>query len=251
MAKKRLDQILVERGFYDSRQKAQTAIMSNFVKVNNQLVNKAGTQVNETKLDEDPNYILVEDKSCPYVGRGAYKLEKAMQVFDIDFKDKVVMDVGASTGGFTDLALQNGASKVIAIDVGKGQLDYKLRNDERVLNLEETNIRSLNKEEIKDEINLVVLDLSFISIIKVLDVLKELSPNAKFMFLIKPQFEAGKSIVDKCKGIIKDDQIRQEVLDQTLEQIQNQGFKLLGLEESPIKGAKGNIEFISYFELNK
>lgn len=258
MAKKRLDQILVEEAYYDSREKARTAIMSGYVKVAKQPQTKAGTMINLKKLEEDPNYIEVEDRSCPYVSRGAYKLEKAVQDFGIDLKDKLVLDIGSSTGGFTDYSLQHGARKVLAIDVGKAQLDYKLRSDKRVFSLEGKNFKELKAEELEleesEKIDLVVADLSFISIIKILDNLKTIlestgSLSAKMVFLIKPQFEAGKEIADKFKGVISDEKIRQEILDETLKQIQDKGLKAEGLAESPIKGAKGNIEFLGYFSL--
>lgn len=249
--KKRLDQILVELGFYQSRERARTAIMSNYVKVAGQMVNKAGTQINTAKLEE-PNYIIVEDKTMPYVSRGAYKIEKAAQEFEIDFKDKIVLDLGASTGGFTDYSLQNGAQKVFAVDVGKGQLDYKLRCDARIKNMEEKNVKELREDEIDSNIDIIVADLSFISIVKVLDNLKKIISNkdAQFIFLIKPQFEAGKKIADKFRGVISDDVIRQEIVDKVIGQIEEKGFITKGLVESPIKGAKGNVEFLAYFLLS-
>jgi len=253
VVKKRLDQILVEQGFFKSREKARTAIMSNYVKVGGQVESKPGTQVNIKKLEENSEYIQVEDKSSPYVSRGAYKLEKGIQEFKIDLKEKVILDLGSSTGGFTDYSLQHGARKSIAVDVGKAQLDYKLRKDPRVLSLEGKNIKDLKTEDLDGErIDLVVADLSFISVLKILDNLQLVlegasSPDLRFIFLIKPQFEAGKKIADKFRGIITDEKIRQEILDGVLKGIEEKGFQVLGQVESPIKGAKGNVEYLVDF----
>ncbi len=256
LSKKRLDQILLEQGYYDSREKARTAIMSNYVKVAGQVQNKAGTQVSIKKLEENPNLIEVQDKSMPYVSRGAYKLEKAHQDFKLDFKDKVILDLGASTGGFTDYSLQNGAKRVIAIDVGKGQLAYKIRDDKRILNIEGKNVKDLKREELKlpdnEQVDMVVADLSFISITKILENLKIVLADDKtdIVFLIKPQFEAGKKIADKFKGVITDETIRNEIVERVISQIEEQGYKKLALTESPIKGAKGNVEFLAHFRLD-
>lgn len=268
MTKQRLDQLLVEQGYYESRERARTAIMSNYVTVAGQVQNKAGAQISLKKLEEDPNYIQVNDKTMPYVSRGAFKLEKAKEEFQINFENKIVLDLGASTGGFTDYALQHGAKKVFAIDVGRGQLDYKLQNNSKVQNLEAKNVKELQVSELDllmddsarnylEKIDIVVADLSFISITKILDNLKKLIKEnygdeeiqTQFVFLIKPQFEAGKKIADKFRGIITDDQVRQEILDEVLEKIKAEAFVQKGLVESPIKGAKGNIEFLAYFTL--
>lgn len=291
MLKYRLDNLLTELGFFESREKARTAIMSNYIKLGGKLLNKAGDQINlgkyskeflkeqnleinleENDLKELPIEFIeflkskfqVDDKSCPYVSRGAYKLKAAAENFNLDFNGKIILDIGASTGGFSDFALQSGAKKVIAVDVGKGQLDYKLRDNPQILNIEGQNFRHIEFEQLKlgtdEQIDIVVSDLSFISIVKVLDKLKELISKSQgskpeigtqFIFLIKPQFEAGKEIIDKCKGVIKDEKIRNEVKDQTIEQIEAKGFKLQELTESPITGAKGNIEFLAYFLLCK
>lgn len=263
MAKKRLDRILVEKGYFETGAKAQTAIMSNQVKIGGKLTNKSGTQIKveefEERLLEDSSYLEISDNTCLYVSRGGYKLQKAIDEFNLDFSDSVVWDIGSSTGGFTDCALQAGAKLVFAIDVGKGQLDYKLREDSRVVVLEGVNIKDLEMENLREASgasslvpDFVVLDLSFISILKVLSNLKSLLGEGKiqspqFVFLIKPQFEAGKEIADKFQGIITNDKTRQEILDETIDKIQEQGFELKGLVESPIKGAKGNIEYLAYF----
>lgn len=238
--------------------------MTNCVHIAGQLMNKSGTQINLKKFyeeyEKDPSYINVEDKSCPYVSRGAYKLKAAYEEFKLDFKDSIVLDIGASTGGFSDFALQHGARRILAIDVGKNQLHYRLQEDPRVFSLEEKNFKHLEFAELAEQldsqpINFAVADLSFISLTKILDKLKELieksnSQNLQCVFLIKPQFEAGREIADKFKGIITDAKIRDEIVQRTIQAIEADGFKLMGLKESPIKGAKGNIEYLSLFVVN-
>lgn len=254
MNKIRLDKLLLELGFFDTREKAQTCIMMNGVNIGGKLFNKAGEQINLKKFyeeyDKDPNYIQVDDKLLPYVGRGAFKLEAAHLAWGLDFTNKVILDIGASTGGFTDYALQQGAKQVFALDVGKGQLHYKLQQDSRVINLEGVNFRELETLP-SAEISLVVIDVSFISLITILGKLKSLTPNLKLetIALIKPQFEAGKTTMDKCEGVIKDDKLRNQVLDNVLEQIKDLAYLIEGPIESPIKGAKGNIEYL--IKLNK
>lgn len=226
--------------------------MSNGVYLAGTLQNKAGTQIDEENFyenfEKDPSYLRVEDKLMPYVSRGAFKLKQAQENFALDFNQKIVLDIGASTGGFTDFSLQNGAEKIYAIDVGKGQLDYKLRNNDRVVNLEETNFRHIGPDIFKEKIDAVVIDVSFISLVTIIKKLYELKTSLAQDFfivaLIKPQFEAGKEIMDKCKGVIKDEKIRVSVLNKTLEKLREIGFKLSEPIESPIKGAKGNIEFL-------
>ncbi len=263
-SKVRLDKLLVDLGYFDSGEKARTCIMMNGVTIAGKLCNKAGEQINSEKffiqLDQNPDYLKVDDKLLPYVSRGAFKLQAAHQAWGLDFKNKVVLDIGASTGGFTDYALQNGAEKVIALDVGKGQLHYKLQQDPRVINLEGVNFRELlslqaavGSEAIPLKIDMIVIDVSFISLITILEKLKSLisdtqSPDysvaLQIIALIKPQFEAGKEIMDKCQGVIKDENIRKQVLDRVLEQITNLGYSNQGLIESSIKGAKGNVEYL-------
>ncbi len=255
--KVRLDKLLVDLGFFDSRQKAQTCIMSNGVFIAGSLVNKAGTQITEEVFyqayEQDSDYLRVENKLMPYVSRGAFKLKHAAEKFSIDFQEKVILDIGASTGGFTDYALKNSATKVFAVDTGKAQLDYKLRQDKRVVNLEEQNFRHIDASLFTEKIDIVTIDVSFISLALILEKLFAIRPvlhdTALIVALIKPQFEAGKEIMDKCRGVIRDEKIRQEVLNQTLEKINKVGFTSLDLIESPIKGAKGNIEFLQLLKL--
>lgn len=257
----RIDKLLVDLGLFESRERATTCIMSNGVKVDGQVINKPGHQINQEvfhrNLEENPNYLEVHDKMNEFVSRGAYKLKAAHEAWGLDFTDKTILDIGASTGGFTDYALKHGAKKSIAIDVGQGQLHYKLRQDPRVLNFEETNFRSIEasffEPLLKDSlISFVVIDVSFISLITILAKLKELScqanlfePGMKVIALIKPQFEAGKKIMDKCAGVIKDPEICKSVLEKTISEIQALDFKVEGQIESPIHGAKGNVEYLA------
>jgi 23S rRNA (cytidine1920-2'-O)/16S rRNA (cytidine1409-2'-O)-methyltransferase len=262
--KTRLDTLLVELGYFDSKQKAQTCIMSNGVTIAGKLINKPGTQINTEKFykafETNTNYLIVEDKLSQYVSRGAFKLQAAQEAFDLDFNDKLVLDIGASTGGFTDYALEQGARQVLALDVGKGQLHYKLQNNERVINLEGVNFCHCEATELPwQSIDMVVTDVSFISLIKILEKLKSLLVIASdevarqsspiIVALIKPQFEAGKDIMDKCEGVIRDEKIRKRVLEETLAKIDKLGYQRLGLIESPIKGAKGNVEYLVYLDM--
>jgi 23S rRNA (cytidine1920-2'-O)/16S rRNA (cytidine1409-2'-O)-methyltransferase len=260
--KKRLDQLLLELNLFKSRREAQSAIMNNEIKIGGKIISKAGFEINYENLLEElkknPNYIELKKKNSSYVSRGAEKLKAAYENFELNFENILAIDLGASTGGFTDFMLQHGAKKVIAIDVGKAQLDYKLREHPRVLNLEGINFRYIEKSQLNlvenGFIDLVTCDLSFISIEKILDKILEIlvdSPKlVDLVFLIKPQFEAGKKIVDKCKGVIKDPEIREEVLKNTLSKIKAKGFEYIRHIESPIKGAKGNIEYLAYFKFN-
>ncbi len=261
----RIDKLLVDLGLFESREKATTCIMSNGVKIAGQLINKPGHQINQELFQrnfaEDPNYLEVHDKMSEFVSRGAFKLKAAHEAWRLDFTNKLIMDIGASTGGFTDYALKQGAKESIAIDVGQGQLHYKLRQDSRVLNFEETNFRlvepSFFEPLLKESlIGLVVIDVSFISLITILAKLKELSkqvnlfePDMKIIALIKPQFEAGKKIMDKCGGVIKDPEICKSVLEKTISEIQALDFKVEGQIESPIHGAKGNIEYLALLKI--
>lgn len=238
----RLDVYLYEQGYFDSRESAKRNIMAGNVTVNGQVVDKAGTKVKED------DQISVKQKECPYVSRGGMKLEKAMARFDIDLKDKVAMDVGASTGGFTDCMLQNGAKKVYAIDVGYGQLDWKLRSDPRVESMERTNFRYLEFEKINEQVDFMVMDVSFISVTKLIDGMGLfLKPHAQAVVLIKPQFEAGKDKVGK-HGIVKDEKVHKEVLENIMNTFIEKGWTPRGLDYSPIKGAKGNIEYLLLLE---
>lgn len=232
----RIDALLVEKGLVESRQKAQALIMAGKVLVNNETVDKAGKAV-------DPDSEISIKEGLPFVSRGGVKLKGALDGFGIDPSGLVVIDIGASTGGFTDCLLKNGASKVYAIDVGKGLLDMRLRNDPRVVVLEERNIRFLEKTEVSGPIGLAVIDVSFISLEKVLPKAKELlSDGGRVLALIKPQFEVGKGKVGKG-GIVKDPALHKEVIDRIKAFSLSDGFSVLGVMESPIKGAKGNTEF--------
>lgn len=249
MKKERLDTFLVDSGYFDTKSKASAAILAGSVKINDEIISKAGYQINpEAK-------IIVEIKSMPYVSRGGFKLEKALKTFNPNIKDRICIDAGASTGGFTDCLLQNGAKKVYAIDVGYGQLDWKLRSDERVKVIERTNIKNCTFGDIytKDEeiANLLVMDLSFISITKVLPNLKKLlnSDFHELICLIKPQFEAGKDLVEKG-GVVRNKQVHIDVINNVIEFSKSLGYKVLNLTYSPVKGPSGNIEYLIYLSTN-
>ncbi len=241
--KKRLDVLMVERRLADSREKAKAIIMAGQVFVNGEREDKAGTTFEETKAQ-----IEIKGKTLKYVSRGGLKLEKAMDVFGVDVKDKVCMDIGSSTGGFTDCMLQNGARKVYAVDVGHGQLDWKLRNDPRVVCMERTNIRYVQPEDIGEPIAFASVDVSFISLTKVLPVARTLlTENGQMVCLIKPQFEAGREKVGK-KGVVRDKAVHVEVIRMIMDHVTQQHFAIRGLSFSPIKGPEGNIEYLIYIE---
>ena len=242
MKKVRLDQLVFERGYTDSRERAKTTIMSGLVFVNGQRVDKPGTAV-------DPEATLeVRGEAIPFVSRGGFKLDKALKVFPVDPAGKNCIDCGASTGGFTDVLLQHGAAKVYAVDVGYGQLAWKLRCDERVVNLERTNLRYVTKEQIPELQDLAVMDVSFISIRLVLPAVKELlKPDADIICLIKPQFEAGREEVGK-KGVVRDEAVHLRVVREILDFAPAAGLSVLGLDYSPIKGPEGNIEYICHMK---
>lgn len=243
MKKERLDNYLVGLGYFDNKSKASAAILAGNVKLNDEAITKAGFQIDPSKKFE------IEIKSMPYVSRGGFKLEKALKTFDINVKDRICFDAGASTGGFTDCLLQNGAKKVYAVDVGYGQLAWKIRSDKRVKVIEKTNIRICDFNEIyneNDEIaDLLVMDVSFISIEKVLPNLKKLlKPNFHEMIcLIKPQFEAGKDLVDKG-GVVKDKKTHIQVIENVIEFAKTLDYKIIDLTFSAIKGPSGNIEYL-------
>lgn len=240
MKKQRLDSFLVENGFVETRSKAQSLIMAGCVYINNQKASKAGEQV---KGDEQ---IEVRSNSLKYVSRGGLKLEKAMKVFPISLNNKTCMDIGASTGGFTDCMLQNGAARVYSIDVGYGQLAWSLRNDERVINMERTNFRYVTKEQVPDEIDFFSVDVSFISLKLILPPAFELlKDEGTAVCLIKPQFEAGKDKIGK-KGVVRDIQVHKDVINKVFDFTKEIDFKVLGLDFSPIKGPEGNIEYLMY-----
>ena len=239
--KKRLDVLLTEQGYADSRSKAQAIIMSGQVYVNGQKADKPGVSYEETVELE------VRGAVCPYVSRGGLKLEKDFGVKPEGF---VCSDSGASTGGFTDCLLQQGASKVFAIDVGYGQLDWKIRSDPRVVVMERTNIRYVTPEQLGEPLDLSVIDVSFISLKIVLPAIKELlKPTGQVLCLIKPQFEAGKEKVGK-KGVVRDKATHQEVLDGFVALANELSFQILGLTFSPVKGPEGNIEFLGHLSLD-
>ena len=236
--KERLDVLLVQRGHAASREKAKAVIMAGCVYVNGQKEDKAGS------MFDCAAEIEVRGNTLRYVSRGGLKLEKAMKNFGVELEGKVCMDVGASTGGFTDCMLQNGAVKVYSVDVGHGQLDWKLRNDERVVCMEKTNIRYVTPEEIPDKIQFVSIDVSFISLTKVLGPVKALmEPDGQVVCLIKPQFEAGREKVGK-KGVVRERSVHLEVIRMVAAFAGSIGFEALHLEFSPIKGPEGNIEYL-------
>ena len=240
--KERLDVLVVSRGLAPSREKAKAIIMAGNVLVDGQREDKAGSMFKDTVE------ITVKGHTLPYVSRGGLKLEKAMTHFGVTLKDKVCMDVGASTGGFTDCMLQNGATKVYSVDVGHGQLAWKLRNDERVVCMEKTNIRYVTHENIPDEIGFSSIDVSFISLTKVLGPVKALlKDDGQVVCLIKPQFEAGREKVGK-KGVVRDKSVHEEVVNNIISFALSNGFSVLDLEYSPIKGPEGNIEYLVHIK---
>ena len=240
--KERLDVLLVSRGLSESREKAKATIMAGLVFVDNQRVDKAGTKL---PVDVD---ITVKGNPIPYVGRGGLKLEKAMETFPIDLTGKTMMDIGASTGGFTDCALQRGAAKVFAVDVGYGQLAWSLRTDDRVVNLERTNFRHITEEQVPEPIDFASVDVSFISLKHIFPNLHLLlRPHGQAVCLIKPQFEAGREKVGK-KGVVRDPDVHLEVLENFLTHAKDSGFTVLDITFSPIRGPEGNIEYLGYLE---
>lgn len=241
--KERLDVILVKQGFAPSREKAKAILMTGNVFVDGQREDKAGTTFDESKI-----HIEVKGSSLKYVSRGGLKLEKAMEQFPIMLANMICMDIGASTGGFTDCMLQNGAERVYAIDVGHGQLDWKLRSDERVVCMEKTNFRYVVPEDIGQKIDFASVDVSFISLTKILIPARNLLREQGHMAcLIKPQFEAGRDKVGK-KGVVRDPEVHKEVIRKVIDYADLIGFKVKGLTYSPIKGPEGNIEYLVYLE---
>ena len=240
--KERLDVLLVQMGLANSRELAKAYIMAGNVYVDGQKEDKAGTKV---AVNAD---IEVKGSQMKYVSRGGYKLEKAINEFGVQLEGKICLDIGASTGGFTDCMLQNGASKVYAIDVGYGQFAWKLRNDERVVCLEKTNVRYVTHEQVPDEGDFASIDVSFISLTKVLPaVLGVLGPNGQLVCLIKPQFEAGREKVGK-KGVVRDINVHREVIEMIVNYVRAQNLGILALDFSPIKGPEGNIEYLIYLD---
>lgn len=239
--KKRIDQLLVERDLVESWAKAQALILAGEVLVNDQRIDKAG------KLVEESAVIRFKSEPMQYVSRGGLKLEHALKTFQIDARDKICLDVGASTGGFTDCLLQHGAKKVYAVDVGYGQFDWKLRNDPRVILLERKNIRTLTKAALPEPIDLAAIDVSFISLRLVFPaIVPFLAPQATIIALIKPQFEVGRGQVGK-KGVVKDPQLHEVVIARVRDFGEKQNWKFQGFAPSPLLGAEGNQEFLMYF----
>ena len=245
--KQRLDVLLVEQGHAASREKAKAMIMSGVVFVNGQREDKAGSTFDEKAAAT----IEIHGSTLRYVSRGGLKLEKAVEQFGFSLKDKTCMDVGASTGGFTDCMLQNGAVKVFSVDVGRGQLDWKLRNDERVVCMEKTNMRYVKPEDIGELADFISIDVSFISLTKILPPVKAcLKEDGQVVCLIKPQFEAGREKVGK-KGVVRDIEVHLEVVNKIVTFLIENEFNILGLSFSPIKGPEGNREYLVYFTKDK
>lgn len=243
MKKERIDKLLVDRGLVESREKAQALIMSGVVFVNNQKVDKPGAKV-------DPEGEIHIKEPLPFVSRGGLKLQKALEVFNLDVKDKVCLDIGASTGGFTDCLLQAGAKRVYAVDVGKHQLHEKLRKDPRVISIEEFNARYLTEKEIPEKVDVVVSDVSFISITKILpNICNLLKSDAEGVVLIKPQFELSKMEVKD--GVVRDIQLHIKAIKSVIEELKSSCYSVKSLDFSPIKGPKGNIEFLAYIKKSK
>ena len=240
--KMRLDEYLVENEYFENLDVAQRQIMIGNVIINEQKIEKAGEIINIEKIKS----IRIKEKDIPYVSRGGLKLEKAIKEFNLDFKNKIVMDVGASTGGFTDCALQNGAKFVYAVDVGTNQLDWKLRTNNKIKSIENKHINNLEKEDTEDEIDIIVMDISFISIKRVLHKIEEFLKKDGFtVFLIKPQFEAEREDIEK--GIVKDTDVHKKIIDDIVEETKKYNLYLQNLTESPIKGTKGNTEYLAVF----
>lgn len=237
---KRLDVLLFEKKLFPSREKAKEAIAQNLIKVDGKICSKAGEKV---ALDAQ---IELAGETLKYVSRAGLKLEKACQEFNLDFSNKVVLDVGASTGGFSDFALQNGASRVVAVDVGTNQLHEKIKNNPKVVNMEQTDFRTM--PALQEKIDIAVCDCSFISLKLLIDKFKQvLLPNAQLVTLIKPQFECGKQVASKTHGVIKDSQLQEKIKADVISAFENNGFKLLGSCPSPILGTAGNKEFLALF----
>lgn len=243
--KKRLDILTTEKGLFESREKAKSSIMAGLVLVDGLVVDKPGTSIDETAE------ITIKEVLCPYVSRGGLKLEKALDTWNFSIEGAKAVDIGASTGGFTDCMLRRGASKVYCIDVGYGQLDWKLRNDPRVVNMEKCNVRYLDPDVIGRDVDFISIDVSFISLRLVFPVASRLlSENGCLVCLVKPQFEAGRDQVGK-KGIVRDPLVHRQVIEQVIEYGQEQGLYAWGLEFSPVTGTKGNIEYLLFMKKQK
>ena len=240
--KMRLDEYLVENEYFENLEIAKRQIMVGNVIVNERKIDKSGEVISLDKVKS----IRIKEKDIPYVSRGGLKLEKAIKIFNLNFKDKIVLDIGASTGGFTDCSLQNGAKFVYAVDVGTNQLDWKLRNDSRVKSIENKHINDLEKSDLLADVDIIVMDISFISIKKVLYKIKELLKENSFaIFLIKPQFEAQRNEINK--GIVDNLNVHKRIINEIIEEAKKYQFFLENLTISPIKGTKGNIEYLAKF----
>jgi 23S rRNA (cytidine1920-2'-O)/16S rRNA (cytidine1409-2'-O)-methyltransferase len=240
ITKMRLDRLLAERNLVESRERGQALILAGQVLVNDQKVDKAGTLV---PVDAD---VRILGEQMPYVSRGGLKLEKALSEFTIAVMDKTALDAGASTGGFTDCLLKHGAKKVYAVDVGYGQMAWKIRQDPRVVVLERVNIREMEPALVPDRIDIIVVDVSFISLEKIIpSLMRFLKPGGEIVALIKPQFEVGKDLVGKG-GIVRDETARNEAVERVRRFVQEQGFEIQGIIPSPIKGQDGNVEYLIY-----
>jgi len=238
--KKRLDEILIEKKLFESRAKAQASIIAGLILVDNQKIEKPGVKV------EDTSEIRVLGNACPFVSRGGLKIEKALAEFKVDPKDKTAADIGAGTGGFTDCLLKHGAKKVYAIDVGYGQIDWKLRQDPRVAVIERKNAREMKSEDLPEKVDIAVMDVSFISILKILPSISNiLKDDGIVVTLVKPQFEVGKGEVPRG-GVIKDKKIHKKVLEKIKASMGGLGYEVLGETSSPITGREGNVEFFLY-----
>lgn len=241
-AKERIDILLVEKGFFNSREKAKRAIMAGIVFIDQEKIDKPGTKVDKA------GDILVKGNPIPYVSRGGLKLEKSIKSFNINLNNKICLDIGASTGGFTDCMLQNGASKVYSIDVGYGQLAWKLRKDPRVTSMERTNVRYVTRKDINTLADFASIDVSFISLKLVLPVVKQLlKENGEIIALIKPQFEAGRESVGK-KGVVRDISVHKKVARDIVSFVSSIEIKVLDFTYSPVKGPEGNIEYLLYMK---
>lgn len=242
--KKRLDLLLVEKNFFETREKAKREIMAGNVIVNEQSITKAGTMFKDS---EELN-IRIKDK-LQYVSRGGLKLEKAIKIWNLDFNEKTILDIGASTGGFTDCSLQNGAKQVFSVDVGKNQLDWKLRNNKKVVSMEQMHIKDLKESDLNyKKVDFIVIDVSFISLTKVIPHFKKfLSQDGKIIMLIKPQFEVGREKIGK-NGVVENEEYHDEAIKKIISFSKECGYKLVGVEDSPIKGTKGNKEFLIYLK---
>ena len=253
MPKKRLDLILFEHGFFETKNSASVSILAGNVKINDVVVSKAGEMFDENKLFDEKNPANIEINIMPYVSRGGLKLEHAIEEFNIDLKGKICIDMGASTGGFTDCMLQKGAKFVYALDCGYNQLAWKLKNDKRIKNIEKINVKNCNFDDVyakEDEIaSFMSMDLSFISIKKVLENCKKLISNdAECVLLIKPQFEAERKDIERG-GVVKDEKVRQKIIEDIRQFCSSSGFEVLGVTKSPIEGAKSkNTEYLIYIK---